>query len=507
MASDWFTRSFGLRRDCADRCDWVGPGRMSSMPLRVVRALMFSLICTLCACATYRPAPLKPDEAARQFAVRTLSNLELCAYLRANSGTGPSACPPAQWNPANLTLAGVFYSPDLAVAEAQLKVAQAAIITAGQRPNPSLGIGTAYAATAAPNFAPWALGAASMNFPIETAGKRGYRIAQAERLADAAAIGVGEAAWRVRSAVRTALLNYLIAQRAHHLARAYEAASERIAQLLQERVDAGAASAPELNLAFANLAAARLKAAQAQSSVPETLNALATALGVPVDALQEATFAWPKLEHPPDASALTPARVRRLALLDRLDLRRTLAQYGATDEALKLEIARQYPDINLAGGYSWEVNENIFELFPLVTLPLMNQNQGPIAEARARRAQAAAQFVALQDRIIGQANGALTKYRGALAALRQASRSVAFSEQRLAGMQRAAQLGDIDALTLATAQLETVVVEQSKLSALAGAQTALGVLEDAVQRPLEDGDLKSFKLPASLHETKGEQTS
>jgi cobalt-zinc-cadmium efflux system outer membrane protein len=468
------------------------------MTFRAVRALIFSLMCTLCACATYRPAPLKPAETARQFAERTLANPDLCTYLRSNLSTGASSCPSARWDLPRLTLAAFFYSPDLTLAEAQLKVAQAAIITAGQRPNPSFAAGPAYAATAVLNFAPWAIGAVEINFPIETAGKRSHRIAQAEHLADAAAIGVGETAWRIRSTVRAAFLNYLIAQRQYRLARAYEAAFERIAQLLHERVDAGAAAAPELNLALANLAAARLKAAQAQSAVLETLNALATALGVPADALQDATFAWLELEHPPDAASLTPARVRRLALLDRLDLRRTLAQYAAADEALKLEIARQYPDINLAGGYSWEVNENIFELFPVVTLPLMNHNQGPIAQARARRAQVAAQFVALQDSIIGQANGALTSYRGALAALHQASRLAAFSEERMAGMRRAADLGDIDALTLATAQLQTVVAAQSKLAALAEAQTALGALENAVQRPLEENDLKSFTLPASF---------
>jgi outer membrane protein TolC len=152
------------------------------------------------------------------------------------------------------------------------------------------------------------------------------------------------------------------------------------------------------------------------------------------------------------------------------------------------------------------VNENIFELLPVVTLPLMNQNQGPIAEAQARRAQLATEFVTLQDAIIGEANGALTRYRGALNALQRGSRSVVFSQERLGSVRRAADVGDIDALTLATAQLETVTAEQSKLSALAGAQAALGALEDAVQRPLEDGDLKSFTLPPSLQNTSGEHT-
>jgi len=362
-----------------------------------------------------------------------------------------------------------------------------------------------YAASAALSFAPWAIGAAELNFPIETAGKRGNRIARAQRLADAA-LRLGKTAWRVRSAVRTALLNHLLAQREYDLARAYESGSERTAQLLQERVGAGAASAPELNFALANLAAARLKAAQAQSRVPDTLNTLAAALGVTVNPLRGVAFVWPELEHSPQEASLTPDRVRQLALLNRIDLRRMLAQYAA-DEALKLEIARQYPDINLGGSYSWEVGENIFQLLPIITLPLMNQNQGPIAEARATRIQVAAEFTALQQSIIAQANGALTRYRGVLDAFAQASRSAAYSEKRLAGIGRAAKLGDIDAVALVTPHLETIVAKQAKLNALADAQAAPGTLEDAVQRPLERGGLKSFSLPPPLPNPVAEQPS
>jgi cobalt-zinc-cadmium efflux system outer membrane protein len=297
-----------------------------------------------------------------------------------------------------------------------------------------------------------------------------------------------------------------LAQREYDLALAYESASERTAQSLQGRVSAGAASTPELNFALANLAAARLKAAQAQSRIPDTLNTLAATLGVPVDALQGTILVWPELEHPPVETSLKLARVRQLALLNRIDLRRMLSEYGAADEALKLEIARQYPDINLGGGYSWEV-ENIFQLLPIITLPLMNQNQGPIAEARAKRAQVAAEFTALQQSIIAQANGALTRYRGSLDAFAQASSSAAFSEKRLAGMQRAAELGDIDALALAATRLETIVTEQSKLTALADAQAALGGLEDTIERPLEPADLKAFSPPPPLPNPGGQQPS
>jgi len=418
------------------------------MGLRIT-AFIFLSVCTM-SCATYRPASVAPAETAHQFAARTLASGDLCRYLSANLTAPLPACPPARWDLASLTLAGFFYSPDLAVAEAKLNVAEAAIITAGQRPNPTIGIGPAYTASAAPAIAPWAIGAAELNFPIETAGKRSYRIAQAQRLADAAALEVGETAWRVRSAVRTALLNRLLAQREYSLARAYQSASERAAQLLQERVSAGVASAPEVNLALVNAATARLRTAQAQSRVCETIDELAAALGVPAGSLAGMTLVWPELEHPPDEALLTRERVRQLALSNRLDLRRMLAEYAAADEALRLEIARQYPDINLGGGYSWEVGENIFQLLPIFSLPLMNQNQGPIAEARAKRSEAAAEFTQLQQSIIARTNSALTRYHGSLDAYAQASSSAAFSAKRLAAIQRAAELGDIDALALAT---------------------------------------------------------
>jgi outer membrane protein TolC len=402
-------------------------------------------------------------------------------------------------------MAAFFFNPDLSVAQAKLNVANAAIVTAAERPNPSFGLGPAYTASAAPSFAPWAIGVVQMNFPIETAGKRGYRVAQADRLRDAAALQVEQTAWQVRSAVRRSLLNYQIARRQSDLARSYEADSERIVNLLQERVDAGAASAPELNLALANLATARLKMAQAQSLVPETRNSLSAALGIPVEALQGRAISWPQLEQPSDENSMTPASIQRLALLNRIDLREMLARYAAADEALKLEIARQYPDINLGGGYSWEVNENIFELVPVVTLPLMNQNQGPIAEAKARRAQVAAEFIALQDSVIAQSKGALTSYRGALRAFEEGSKSAASSEEWLSSIQRSAELGDADALTLASAQLQNVLAQQAKWKALAVAQQDLGGLEDAVERPLDNGDLKSFNLPPSVQNTVSEQ--
>jgi outer membrane protein TolC len=176
----------------------------------------------------------------------------------------------------------------------------------------------------------------------------------------------------------------------------------RVVKLFEQRVNAGRSSQPELYLAQSSLRDAKLKSIEIVSRVSVDRDALSAALGIPVRAIDGVAFSWSPLETPLDYQSLSPAEIRRLALLNRIDLRRELAQYAAADEALKLEIAKQYPDINLADGYSWEGGENIFELGPSAVLPVFNQNQGPIAEAEARRREVAAQVLAMQAGVIEQ---------------------------------------------------------------------------------------------------------
>jgi hypothetical protein len=73
-------------------------------------------------------------------------------------------------------------------------------------------------------------------------------------------------------------------------------------------------------------------------------------------------------------------------------------------------------------------------------------------------------------------------------------------------MEQAVRLGEEDRLSLSGVQIESSVVARARLDALARAQSALGELEDAVQRPLDPGDIFSTdpksptlnKLPQEL---------
>jgi outer membrane protein, heavy metal efflux system len=272
--------------------------------------------------------------------------------------------------------------------------------------------------------------------------------------------------------------------------------------LFEQRVNAGGASKRELYLAQANLQAAKLKSIEMVARVSADRNVLSGALGVPVQALDDVAFSWPGFDSPPNHRSLSPTEIQRLALLNRIDLRRQLAQYAAADEALKLEIAKQYPDIKITGGYTWEGGENIFELGPSSLLPIFNQNQGPIAEAEARRKEVTAQFLAMQAGIIEQSQAALTRYRGALDALYAARGAAELQAKRLSQTRRAVEIGESDTVVLAQAQLQHLSAQQGLLDSLTNAQTTLGALEDSIQRPLDDGDVGSFTFPSALRDAR-----
>src|SRR5205085_3547392 len=125
-------------------------------------------------------------------------------------------------------------------------------------------------------------------------------------------------------------------------------------------------------------------------------------VGVPAAALQNVQLAWAELERPPTEEALNIQSVQRTGLMNRLDVQRLLVEYAAADSDLRLQIARQYPDISLAPGYSFGEGAGSYLLGPGLTLPLFDRNRGPIAEAGAHRETAGARFLGAQASAIAE---------------------------------------------------------------------------------------------------------
>ncbi|HVV00890.1 MAG TPA: TolC family protein [Verrucomicrobiae bacterium] len=441
-----------------------------------------AILALVAGCARFYPRPLSAENTATWFDERSLNSADLKAFMEKHLAKDANPWQAGSWNFEELCLAAFYYQPDLKVARTAWLSAQDAEETAAQRPNPVLNVTPGYNVTTM-MASPW-IPLGSLDVPIETAGKRRHRRVQAARMAEAARLNFIATAWDVRSLVRSGLLEMLATEkRAKLLDRQLRLQEELVGRLEQQ--SAAGALAPAETIP-ARVAEARLNVdiADARRLMADARARLAASIGIPVQALKSIKIAENPFPIAPVA-ALTSAAARRAALTGRADILAALAEYAASEEGLRLEIAKQYPDVHLAPGYEFDQGDSKWSLGITVELPVLNQNQGPIAEARGRRAQAAAKFGALQAKIIGQVDQAVEAVRISqthAAALEALAKAQTMATQSLEAQ---ASAGETDQAAVLAAQVELAAAELARLDEQTKFDQAIGALEDAIQRPVD----------------------
>src|SRR5579864_4250581 len=455
-------------------------------PLKIT--VLFSAVSFSAGCGfqAYRPTPVTPVASAAAVRARTLESDPLRVFVWDSLPALTGEWPLKQWSLPELTLAALYYNSALQIARARLSEAEAGVLTARTRPNPNA-TGSVGGETAPEN--PWIAGFVG-SLPIETAGKRGYRITAAERQVDVARWDLASTAWNVRAQVRSALLDYITAGQNLDLLQAEERLRGEQVQLLEQRLSVGMIPRPEVDAARILHTQVLLAVQAAEGRIAQTEASLAAAIGVPTTALNRQKIVWSAYAEPPNAESLSPATIQRDAVLNRIGIRRALANYSASEAALRSEIAKQYPDFDIGPDYAFEEGAHLFSVAVGLALPVFNRNQGPIAAAKALRDQRAAEFVGVQAAGIAQSERALAKYTAALRQLAEARHLMQQSLTQEQATRAAFQAGQSGRVALNGAQLQTAVTPVAQLNALYGAQQALGELENAVQRPLLPGDIQ-----------------
>ena len=383
------------------------------------------------------------------------------------------------WTLRALTGEALAGSADVALARAQYETARAALGTAGERPNPTVAL-TPQVVTP---YTSWIAGTYGVDFDwtFETAGKRARRMDVASGQARAAAARVIEATWKVRAAVRKALLELSAAERKTALIDEATKKQSDVVGLIVERIKAGAASALETAQPRLLAAQLRLQGSDAARSAALARAALAESLTMSTGGLSGAKFSFAAFEGVPGRSASH----RRAALTHRADVLAALADYAAAEAALRLEVAKQYPDIHLNPGYQLDSGENKWALGIGLTLPILNQNKGPIGEAEAKRKEAAAKFDAVQAKVLADCDRAAAGVAAARAKLATIDELLAEQARQIESLQRIIAVGEGDRIALLSAEVERGTVRISRLDALIELHAALGAMEAATQTPLD----------------------
>jgi outer membrane protein TolC len=447
---------------------------------RLLCSLIISILpLSISGCADFQDRPLNPITSATHIDARTLSNPDLHNFITRIIGHKNKS-----WDMDSLTLAAIYYHADVAVAQALADNTDAAITTAGQRPNPSISLSPTWISNLASTAMPWIF-ASSLSIPIETANKRDLRIDKAEHSTEAARLRVADAVWQVRGRLRLALLEIYAASEAERLLQQQQHISQEITQRSTLQAAAGEISPDELNHAQLALNQVHINLATAQKRLAESRVLLATAIGITVAALTGVELDTRQFAQPPDLAQLPVARLRTTALHYRPDIVAALADYAAAQAALQLEIANQYPNIQANPAYTWEMGEHRWSLGgTTIQLPILHQNQGAIGEAEAKRAELATRFTALQLRIIGDIDKARAGLSAVAAKWTAAEQQRQYEHAHVQAVQALLQAGEADAVAVLTAELASAVAERTRLDTLVESQQAAALLEDALRYPI-----------------------
>ncbi|HSD61903.1 MAG TPA: TolC family protein [Burkholderiales bacterium] len=445
--------------------------------------LSLGIACVLAGCnlQPYRPQPLEPERTASEFVSRRPDSPALRDFLERH-GAPTREWPQTQWDLRSLTLAAVYFHPDLDAAQAEVAAQEAALAGASRSAAPVAKPLVEHHERADPGQSRWSYGL-ELEIPLSAAGKTEARVEQARARLDAARAEEEAAAWRVRSRLRQRFVEHYAAVEGARLDEKERNLRAVQAAALERRLALGAADAPEVSAARLRLELAELRVAEGEARTRQTLAQLAASLGLPLEAVAPLRFDFSALEGAPAAAA--PEALREAALRSRSDIRLGLARYAAADAGLRLAVASQYPDVQLKPAYLWDQGDGIWALALGIPLQLLQNQEAPVREAEARRELEAQRFRALQAQVIADAASAATAYAASLAQLAGATRAQAAADAARARAARALEAGQENRVMLLDAEAQALEGRRARLAAVAAAQLSWSALQDAAQSSLD----------------------
>jgi len=396
--------------------------------------------------------------------------------------------PPAAWDRAGLLAVALADNGSLAVARADVEAAVAAKITAGETPNPTLGLQAEYAKH---EPEPWLYGV-SFDFLLPHRSVRAIDLDVAELGGAGARADLMEKTWDVRRALVAALSDRESARRRLAATTRLAEAQDRLIALQQRRVDAGEDAPTDLNASQAARLDIEQQVAVARGEVVAADAAIAGALGVPAAALDDVTIDWSDWGTPPPFAEDALAFAREAALLSRADLASAIDAYAVAEKKLERAVARQYPDIEFHPGYYWDHGVAKWPLDVSFALPF-NQNRGEIAEATAAREVAAQKMLAAQAGIYGEIEGAVRAEAVARASVDNARERRDAARKQVDHADVALRLGAGDSLERAAAEGVALRADLEVVQAQAAWQSARNALEDALHAPVSGPELALAK--------------
>jgi len=425
------------------------------------------LVLLLAGCARYQPRPLDLAAHPSEYRARRLDDPKLLAWV----GRWSQAPTGQHWNGRQLALAALGLRGDLARARAEWRAARVGERSAAARPRPGAQASVERAVSGSEGQSPWVISLAGL-LNVELGGKRGARVQQARARTAIAEAELRSTAWRVAREAQAAGQRLAASESDLAAARREVGALVELEVRERARYQEASLSSAELARTGTEVQAARADAAAAEGAALEARTALAGALAVPLRALDSVTVAVDSVEDCAALASLGPDSLGALALTARPEMGRSLADYAAAESQVRLEVARQYPDLELGPGFIWDQGVHRWTLALALPNLLGFRNRAPIAEAEAARAAAGARVAETQEILLSEVAAAVGLCRGAVLERVAADSQVVVAARAVALAQAAYERGETSGLEPALAALAEVRAERLQGAARARAMAA-----------------------------------
>jgi outer membrane protein TolC len=439
-------------------------------------SLSFALACL--ACVRYEARPLDPARHPAELRSRDLRDSALLADVARYTGQPDGH----RWSDRQLAVAALRQRSDLRLLRAEWRAARRAVRTAGERPGVALQGDLERRVSGRDEGGPWVVAVSGL-FILELGGKRGARLQAARAGATVAESRLLGAAWAVATETRRAAAGLAQAFGEVDDARDEVRLLEQVHMLERARYEEGALGTSDLARTSTEIQNARLSLAEAEHAVLRARATLAGALAMPVGALESVKPApTPRAGCPALDAADADALVAQ-ALSRRYEVPLALGNYALAESRLRLEVARQYPDLELGPGFIWDQGVNRWTLALALPALFGSRNRGAIAEADAAREVAGLEVAATQDSVLADIESAIQRCRGAALEL-EAADSVVAAATRLMERDRAAyRRGETSGLEPARTELQLLRARRAHRRAERGLHEASLDLERAVGGP------------------------
>lgn len=276
---------------------------------------------------------------------------------------------------------GLLLNPELNSARARLAKSEAVKKESGWWQDPAYGLSTKR--NMSTSIQPWAY-TSSLTFTIPVTGLPGLEEEISEHYAESDFWTLVQEEIDFRVELRTLWIEYAVATKKLEITEAYLEKIEQENRRLALLADAGEVSQDEMQGGKNRQTETEAKARDLHLLRLELRSRIARQIGLaPFIAHDCKIICETPTDIPAPVASPSPEDLAKLP-----KIRAGLASYAASETALKTEIRRQYPELQIGPSYEIDGNDSFEDQLSLsigVTLPLWNRNRRNIAAAEGDR--------------------------------------------------------------------------------------------------------------------------